>query len=255
VSWESNSTSLDKSGCLEGFLSRQFVVFYEISDMLRFLGAIFLFISACSTFLPATLQSKRSTDLDARKIRRIAVLLPNGMTPEAKSPAVYTSTPSSERKPSEEELSELLDRLVYSTMASMPNWQIVSEREVRDVAQSVPPGGDNTRLRKIGEMVYADAVIVGRMQRYRERIGDEWGAKSPASVAFVLDLIDVRRGDVIWTARFDETQKALSENIFALWDISQRGIRWLSAEQLTQEGVKKAVGELYQILVRNPASS
>ena len=75
----------------------------------------------------------------------------------------------------------------------------------------------------------------------------------------VLDVvdeeIDVRRGDVIWTARFDETQKPLSENIFALWDISQRGIRWLSAEQLTQEGVKKAVGELYQILVRNPASS
>jgi TolB-like protein len=222
--------------------------------MLRFFGAIFLFISACSTFLPATLQSKRSTDLDARKIRRIAVLLPNGLSPEAKSPAVYTST-SSERKPSVEELSELLDRLVYSTMASMPNWQIVSEREVKDVAQSVAPGGDTARLRKIGEMVYADAVIVGRMQRYRERVGDEWGAKSPASVAFVLDLIDVRRGDVIWSARFDETQKPLSENIFALWDISQRGIRWLSAEQLTQEGVKKAVGELYQILVRNPAAS
>jgi TolB-like protein len=222
--------------------------------MLRFLTVIFLCVSACSTFLPATLQSKRSTDLDARKIRRIAVLLPNGMSPEAKTPAVYTST-SPERKPSEEELSELLDRLVYSTMASMPNWQIVSEREVRDVAQSVPPGGDTARLRKIGEMVYADAVIVGRMQRYRERVGDEWGAKSPASVAFVLDLIDVRRGDVIWSARFDETQKPLSENIFALWDISQRGIRWLSAEQLTQEGVKKAVGELYQILVRNPAAS
>jgi len=222
--------------------------------MLRFLSVIFLCVSACSTFLPATLQSKRSTDLDARKIKRIAVLLPNGLSPEAKSPAVYTST-SPERKPSEEELSELLDRLVYSTMASMPNWQIVSEREVRDVAQSVAPGGDTARLRKIGEMVYADAVIVGRMQRYRERVGDEWGAKSPASVAFVLDLIDVRRGDVIWSARFDETQKPLSENIFAIWDISQRGIRWLSAEQLTQEGVKKAVGELYQILVRNPAAS
>jgi len=222
--------------------------------MFRFLAVIFLCVSACSTFLPATLQSKRSTDLDARKIKRIAVLLPNGLSPEAKTPAVYTST-SPERKPSEEELSELLDRLVYSTMASMPNWQIVSEREVRDVAQGVAPGGDTARLRKIGEMVYADAVIVGRMQRYRERVGDEWGAKSPASVAFVLDLIDVRRGDVIWSARFDETQKPLSENIFAIWDISQRGIRWLSAEQLTQEGVKKAVGELYQILVRNPAAS
>jgi TolB-like protein len=223
--------------------------------MLKFLVVILLCVSACSTFVPTTLQSKRSTDLDARKIKRIAVLLPNGMGFEPKSQATYTSTPSPEKKFSEQELSELLAKQVYSTMASMPGWQIVSESEVKDVAQSIPAGGDVARLRKIGEMVYADAVLVGRMQRYRERIGDEWGAKSPASVAFVLDLIDVRRGDVIWSARFDETQKPLSENIFALTDVSQRGIGWLSADQLTQEGVKKAVGELYQILVRNPASS
>ena len=92
--------------------------------------------------------------------------------------------------------------------------------------------------------MYADALIVGRMERYRERIGNEWGAKSPASVAFVLDLIDVRRGDVIWSARFDETQRALSENIFAIGQVGQRGIKWLTADQLTQEGVRKAVGEL-----------
>jgi hypothetical protein len=95
-------------------------------------------------------------------------------------------------------------------------------------------------------------VITGSMQRFRERVGDEWGAKSPASVAFVLELVDVRRGDVIWSARFDETQQSLSENIFALGDISQRGVRWLSAEQLTQEGVKKAVGQLHQIIARGP---
>ena len=81
------------------------------------------------------------------------------------------------------------------------------------------------------------------------------GAKSPASVAFVVDLVDVRRGDVVWSARFDETQKSLSENIFAIGEVSQRGIGWLSADQLMLEGVKKAVNELYQILVRNPASS
>jgi hypothetical protein len=87
------------------------------------------------------------------------------------------------------------------------------------------------------------------MQRYRERIGNEWGAKSPASVAFVLELIDVRRGDVVWSARFDETQKPLSENIFALGSVGERGFRWLTAEQLAQEGVRKAVGDLYRILV------
>jgi hypothetical protein len=224
------------------------------SGMLRFLAVIFLGVSACSFFAPANLQTKRSTDLESRGIKRIAVVLPSGRVPEQASSATYASTPP-EKGPSEEELSELLGRFVYSAMASMPNWQIVSEREVKEVAQSIPPSADMARLRKIGEMVYADALMVGRMERYRERIGNEWGAKSPASVAFVLDLIDVRRGDVIWSARFDETQKALSENIFAIGQVGQRGIRWLSADQLTQEGVRKAVGELHQILVRNPVSS
>jgi len=73
-------------------------------------------------------------------------------------------------------------------------------------------------------------------------------------VAFVLDLVDVRRGDVIWSAQFDETQKSLSENIFAFGDIGSRGVRWLSADQLAQEGVKKAIGQLHQIIARGPAS-
>ena len=109
-------------------------------------------------------------------------------------------------------------------------------------------------MRQIGQMVYADAVIVGRVSRFRERVGDEWGAKSPASVSFVLDLIDVQRGDVIWSAYFDETQKPLSENIFAIGEFSQRGGRWLNAEQLMQEGAKKAIGQLHQILIRGSVS-
>jgi hypothetical protein len=219
--------------------------------MVKVLLAVFLWVCACSTFAPPSVQSKRSTDLEARKIKRIAVLLPSGSAPEQKVQATSATTSAVK----EDELSELLARLVYSAMAAMPNWQIVSESEVREVAQNIPPGADIARLRTIGEMVYADAVIVGRVERYRERVGNEWGAKSPASVAFVLNLIDVRRGDTVWTARFDETQKPLSENILALGQIGERGIRWLSAEQLTGEGVRKAVAQLHQILVPGPASS
>jgi hypothetical protein len=219
--------------------------------MAKVLLAVFLWVCACSTFAPPTVQSKRSTDLEARKIKRIAVLLPGGMAPEQREQATTTSTSPVK----EEELSELLARLVYSAMAAMPSWQIVSDSEVREVAQSIPAGADMARLRTIGEMVYADAVIVGRVERFRERIGNEWGAKSPASVAFVLNLIDIRRGDTVWSARFDETQKPLSENIFAIGQIGQRGIRWLSAEQLTGEGVRKAVTQLHQALVPSPAPS
>ena len=189
-----------------------------------------------------------------RKIRRIAVLSP-ALTPlEQNSRGPLAPNSSTDRATAEREAPEILARLLYSTMASMPNWQIVSESEVREIAESVRASSEAARLKQIGERVYADAVITGRILRFRERIGNELGVKSPASVAFVLDLVNVRRGDILWSARFDETQKPLSENIFAIGDISQRGVRWLTAEQLVHEGVKKAVAQLHDILVRNPTS-
>jgi TolB-like protein len=217
--------------------------------MLKCIICSLLLAAGCS-FGPGNIQSRHSSDLGQRKIKRIAVLPPEITTVEAKK-TLLGPPASQETRSSEREAPELLARLVYSAMAPISNWQIVSESEVREVAQSIPRTTDAERVKRVGEMVYADAVIIGRVQRYRERVGEEWGAKSPASVAFVLDLVDVRRGDIVWSARFDETQKSLSENIFALGDITQRGVRWLSAEQLMAEGVKKAVSQLHQALFRS----
>jgi hypothetical protein len=216
--------------------------------MLQRLLYLLVLFAACS-FGPGNLQSRHSSDLEGRNIRRIAALPPSVLRGDSPSRAPQGVEPRGER-----EAAETLARITQSALGALPRWQIVSDSEVREVAQTVAPGVEATRARQIGQMVFADAVMIGRVSRYRERVGDEWGAKSPASVAFVLDLIDVRRGDVIWSARFDETQKSLSENIFAIGDISQRGVRWLSADQLMQEGVKKAVAQLHQIIVRAPAS-
>lgn len=152
--------------------------------------ALLLLLASCS-FGSGNLQSRRVTDLESRRIRRIAVLPPNEEAIARPRPIPGTTEP---RNP-ERDASETFTRIIYSVMAAMPNWQIVSDNEVREISQSVSATGDSERLRRIGEMVYADAVIVGHVRRYRERVGDEWGAKSPASVAFVLDLIDVRRGE------------------------------------------------------------
>jgi len=220
--------------------------------MWRTLGSLLAVVTACSLG-SSNLQTKQATDLGARKIRRIAVLPPETVLPEQKAKVPFTSPPPSQAKSTETDAEELLANLVYSTMASMSTWQIISDSEMREVEREVPRIDGAARIRKLGEAVYADAVIRGRIQRYHERVGDEWGAKSPASVAFVLELVDVRRGDIVWSARFDETQKPLSENILAIGEIGQRGVRWLSASQLTQAGVKKAIGHLHQILVRNPS--
>jgi hypothetical protein len=208
--------------------------------MVKIIALALTVLAGCS-FGSGNLQSKHSNDLESRRIRRIAVIPPDTSAAPAQ--------PSGNDNPP-----EMLAKQLYSAMASLPNWQIVSESEVKQVEQMKPATSETARLRQIGEMVFADAVMVGRVLRFRERIGDDWGVKSPASVAFVLDLIDVRRGDVIWSSRFDETQQALSENVFGLGNIGQRGVRWLRAEQLAMDGVKKAVGQLHQILVRSGAS-
>jgi TolB-like protein len=219
--------------------------------MTKTIPLVLLFVAACS-FGPGNIQTKHSTDLEARRIRRVAVVPLGTMSTEQKPKIPFGSTSGTDPKAPEQEAPDLLAKQIYLAMSSMPGWQIVGDSEVRDVADTLGSMGETARLRRIGEMVYADAVITGRVQRYRERVGNELGAKSPASVAFVLELVDVRRGDVVWSARFDETQKPLSENIFALGDIGQRGIKWLTADQLMQDGVRKAVAELHQILVRNP---
>jgi hypothetical protein len=218
---------------------------FERAIFLRGIIAAVMLLTACS-FGPGNLQSKYSSDLESRRIKRIAVLPPAAQT--------AATTTAADGKSSDRQAAEVLSKHMYSALASLGDWQIVSEAEVQQALESVSNLTGATRLRRIGELVFADAVMIGRVERYRERVGDEWGVKSPASVAFVLDLIDVRRGDVIWSARFDETQKSLSENIFALGDIGERGVRWLSAEQLAHEGVKKAVAQLHQTLVRASVS-
>lgn len=213
------------------------------------LASTFLTVMAAACGIaPSTLQSRQSTDIASRQIRRIAVVPPVTATEPAQPKVPFGAAlqaPSAERQAPEN-----LAHFLYSALAALPSWQIVSESEVREVGGALAPTSEPNRLKRIGEMVYADAVMIGRVQRYRERVGDEWGARSPASVAFSVDLIDVRRGDVVWQARFDETQKSLSESLFSLGDVSQRGVRWLTADQLAQEGVRKAIGQLHDILAR-----
>ena len=203
--------------------------------MLKFLPLLF-FLSSC-TLGPGNFQSEHSTDLGSRTIRRIAVL-------------PTSSAPSGEVKGGEKDAATILNNLLYNTISALPQWQIVSDREVREVLGMLPQVSESGRARRVGEMVFADAVLTGRVLRYRERVGEEWGIKSPASVAFVIELWDVRRGDLIWSGRFDETQKPLSQNLFAIGEFTQRGGRWLTAEELALEGVRKAVNQLHQALYR-----
>jgi hypothetical protein len=202
---------------------------------------LLIFLAACGS---ANLNSQTSNDLDSRKIRRVAIYPLESLSGREKTRVPFSSAPNENSGPA------IISRQLYSTMAQLPDWQIVSDREVREMEPLVPPGSPEARARRLGQLVYADAVLSGRLLRFQEREGESMGAMNPASVAFVLEMWDVKRGDVIWSARFDETQKSLSEDLLNIGQVASRGVRWLKAEELSLEGVKKAVGQLHRALYR-----
>ncbi|MGI9592239.1 MAG: hypothetical protein ACR2P8_12780 [Myxococcota bacterium] len=90
----------------------------------------------------------------------------------------------------------------------------------------------------------ATGVILGRVTRFRERVGGAAGAMSPASVAFEASLFDVRSGTRIWRGRFDLTQQSLTANVVRARQLPGGGTRWLSASELARWGAEQMVRQL-----------
>jgi len=92
---------------------------------------------------------------------------------------------------------------------------------------------------KKGREYKADVVIAGYVYRYRERIGNRYSVKSPASVAFGIHLISTKGGRIIWSGHFDETQRSLSENLFKLKKFIKRKASWITADEMAIYGLEE----------------
>jgi hypothetical protein len=94
-------------------------------------------------------------------------------------------------------------------------------------------------MKTLGAQMKVDYVLWGRVFRYQERIGKAYGVERPASVAFDLHLIKVKDGKLVWRAHWDHTQKALSENLLEIDSFIKRNMRWVTAEELSLQGLKE----------------
>jgi hypothetical protein len=83
-----------------------------------------------------------------------------------------------------------------------------------------------------------DAVLSGVVRRYVERVGGPGGAFKPASVSFTLEL-RTPEGELLWSGTFEETQRALSEDLGSLPRAWRRGFKWLTADELATEGAEE----------------
>ncbi len=99
--------------------------------------------------------------------------------------------------------------------------------------------GPNRQLVQVaGEKLDCPSALQITLERYRERLGDEYSATDPASLAFGFQLLNVADGKVICFGQFDETQQAVSENVLAVGKAFKRGFKWITIGDLTKEALK-----------------
>ncbi len=129
---------------------------------------------------------------------------------------------------------------IYSVLASSSQWRFVPDLTVAQALRKLGTTGDlETRARALGKAVGADAVLFGTVSRFVERIGAEYGARQPAAVGFTLQLVSVSSGNILWKGTFDQTQQALSTNLFNWWQFWRGGPRWFTAAEFTRLGVER----------------
>lgn len=89
-----------------------------------------------------------------------------------------------------------------------------------------------------GRSQHADAVMVGYLYEFIERVGGNYGVEQPARISFELNLVSVASGRLVWQNRFIETQQALNENLFDLGKFIQRKGRWITAREMSARAIK-----------------
>jgi hypothetical protein len=90
----------------------------------------------------------------------------------------------------------------------------------------------------------ATAVVLGVVNRYRERSGEALGSTHPASVHFEWTFHAAPSGEAVWSAHFDQTQPTVTGNPLLARQYPSYGSRFLTAAELARWGVGRALDEV-----------
>ncbi len=206
-------------------------------------GAVALLCAACApAWVPVVgkspeVQVESVRSIKTIRVRRIAVMPPI----EAPAPGSTVA----------EGATDSLTAELQAKMALEAGWQLVPESDVVDAMQKLPPSNAadlKQNAIELGHKVGADGVLYGEIETYKERVGSDYAAASPAAVAFSLHLVDLKSGQVIWNAHFHKSQKALNENLFDVVAFVQNSGRWVRAHEIAAQGVDQAVENLHSKL-------
>ena len=133
--------------------------------------------------------------------------------------------------------------LVWNKLKVRPGLQAVPPEQARNVLQTLrvemPDQSAGEVAPKVAERLGADAVLIGKVAVYQERVGSRLGANPPAVVGFDMKLV-ARDGTVLWEGNYYERQRPMSED---LWGFIQRRGAFVTADELAEYGAEQLAKE------------
>jgi hypothetical protein len=201
-------------------------------------AAAMLALAGCSTFRSAPAVQHQTMRIPAGALKKVAVLPFSHKDTLPKYSGEGTAP---------ETAAELVARFITEAMAKR-GIQVIPASDLSTAlnAQGLKPMDINPRTaaelaaREFG----ATAIMIGQVSRYRERQGEKFGSTGSASVAFNATIYTADPVQRVWSSQFDETQRALFENIVNAPRYPGGGTRWLTAAELAQWGAESAVDTL-----------
>ena len=121
---------------------------------------------------------------------------------------------------------------------------VVPPQMVREAMPSITASvASRSVLRGLGERLDVAALLEGTVEVYKERKGSAIGlerAEDAAAIGFSVRLVSVKDGKTLWTGDYYERQRPLTEDLSGFLE---RGVRFLTVEQLANSAVDKVLRE------------
>lgn len=109
---------------------------------------------------------------------------------------------------------------------------------------------DHSSIKNIANRFNCNLILETTLSQYSHRVGGQYGAREPAAVTFSYRLYQAETGRVLCHGRFDERQQSVMENLFSLGKARSRGLTWITAEEMLNEGLKEKLQQCPYLVVK-----
>jgi hypothetical protein len=110
----------------------------------------------------------------------------------------------------------------------------------QDLGSQAPAG---ERIRAAAQRTSCNAVLETSLHRYKDRIGGEYTAQEPASVALKYRLLAIPEDQVLCRGSVDHQQQSLMENLLHFSAGLENSFTWVSADRLLYQGLRDRLNQ------------